>query len=252
MIFIVCFISFFLFPHHPAVAQTNAWQKAENAFLRAYINQKNTAKSYAALAAVDAERAATLKKQAEAVAGIFTEVLKTEKQLVPKQCNYLVIYGYENSSAELLQKAFDTVRLAVLANKDRVSMNVFVAGSKDARAALLSAIQMTGMPLERVCEISADSNRAAATKIIPLILDDIVEHHYDMANLLYRRVLLLTKASNTRVGYAAFVAALADNAYNMILDDFSTLDGARKQLDSPSRKERARAFMALKSSRASR
>ena len=161
------FALFFLFSHNPAVAQTRAWQKAEDAFLHAYSNGKDWTKSYEALAVLDAARAATLKKQAEAVAGIFTEVLKTEKQLVPKQCNYLVIYGYENSNEELLKQASDTVRLAVLANMDRASMKVFVAGSKDVRAVLRTAIKTTGMPFERVFEISADSNKAAAGSLTP-------------------------------------------------------------------------------------
>lgn len=218
-------------------------------FLNKYITEAPSEHVYRELYKQRPERAEALKKQADTVALIFKEVLKTEKQLVPKQCNYLIIYGYENSNAETLKKADHTVRLAVMANMDRATMKVFIAGTQEVRTLLRTAVRKTGMPDDRVFEIPADSNSTAARQIIPAILTDITEHRYNMDNLLYRRILLLTKASNTRTGYAAFVAALADNTYNMILDDFSTLDIDRKQLDSPSAAERERAFMELKTER---
>lgn len=236
---------FFCFITHYYLYTDNEVNAAEQAFLADCINNRFSDNSYHELYMRQPERAVILKQQAKAVEHIFNEVLKTEKQLVPKQCNYLIAYGYEYSSPENLKKACDNLRLAAFANMDRPSMKIFIAGSKQIRAALKAALKQTPMPQERVFEVDSIKNSTTARAIIPLILEDGMNNHYDMDNMLYRRILLLTVASNTRIGYAAFISALGSNDRKMILDDFSSLDMPRKKLDSPSFEERKRAFNEL-------
>ncbi len=219
---------------------------AENDFISAYAQKGFSENAYRKLAELDAERAAVLKTQAESVDRFFAEVLKTEKQLVPKQCNYLVIYGYAGSSAADLKKGCDNLRLAVLANMDRPTMKVFLTGSESNIAAFREALKKTSMPKDRIFDIPCINNREAATKTIPIITADFNGSAYDRENLLYRRIMLLTNASNARTGFAAFVSALGANASHMIFDDFSSLDITRKQLDKPSGAERSAAFSELK------
>ncbi len=227
-------------------ADTADLHLAENDFISAYTQSGFSENAYRKLAELDGERAAVLKTQAESIDHFFSEVLKTEKQLVPKQCNYLVIYGYEGSSAANIKKGCDNLRLAVLANMDRPTMKVFLTGSAENIAAFRAALKKNAMPEERIFDIPCANNRDAAAKTIPLITADFSGNTYDRENLLYRRIMLLTNASNARRGFAAFVSALGANADHMIFDDFSSLDITRKQLDTPSKAERAEAFAELK------
>ncbi|MGP1577172.1 MAG: hypothetical protein ACTTH7_06775 [Treponema sp.] len=214
-------------------------------FVDAYIQQISPEKPYAKLKKAAPEHAAALKKQADAVSHIFTEVLKTEKQLVPKQCNYVAVYGYNASSVEIINSACNNLKLVTLANMDRQSMQMYLAGSGNEIELFKSVVQKLNMDMNRVTLVEASDNGDAAEKIIALIRKDSREKKYNMDNMLYRRILLLTAASNTRVGYAAFIAALGNNAEQFVLDDFSTLDIPRKKLDNPDKAERAAAFSEL-------
>ena len=221
----------------------------EEAFLTDCINGADTQHSYAALQKHNPKRAAVLKNQAEAVQSIFRDVLKTEKQLIPKQCNYIVMYGYSGCSQEELQKALNNLRLALFANADRPSMQLFLTGSKDQIALFKEAALKTPVNPEKIITLESTGLTQTARHVIAQIVRDSTVENYDMNNLLYRRILLLTKASGARIGYAAFTAALGANPRNMILDCFSSLDISRKALDSPSKSERRTAFMELKTTR---
>ena len=182
--------------------------------------------------------AETLKRQADAVAHIFNEVLKTEKQLVPKQCHYLAVYGFENANRETLEKACNNLRLATLANMDRKTMKIYIAGSERTAALFNAALQKTPMDKQRIILLPAGTLREAAQKITAEVIKD-------NAAGLYRRIMLFTAATNARIGYASFTAALGGNPQHFILDNFSTLDISRKELDAPSSTERKAAFEAL-------
>ena len=217
----------------------------KKAFISAYIAGKSTDEAYQNLIAADPTGADMLKRQADAVAHIFTEVLKTEKQLVPKQCHYLAVYGYENADRETLEKACNNLRLATLANMDRKTMKIYIAGSERTSALFTAALQKTPMDKQRIILLPSASIREAAQKIIAEVIKDNAAGHYDMDNLLYRRIMLFTAATNARIGYALFTAALGANPQHFILDDFSTLDISRKELDTPSYNERKAAFEVL-------
>ena len=223
-------------------SDTGALQKA---FIDTYIAGKPSEKAYQNLKAVDSVAADTLKCQADAVAHIFTEVLKTEKQLVPKQCHYLAVYGYENAGNETLEKACNNLRLATLANMDRKTMKIYIAGSQRTASLFTEALRKTPMDAQRIIILPSGSIKEAARKIIAEVIKDNEAGHYDMDNLLYRRIMLFSAATNARIGYASFIAALGANAQHFILDDFSTLDISRKELDMPSHNERKAAFEAL-------
>ncbi|MEL3905412.1 MAG: hypothetical protein P1P65_00030 [Treponema sp.] len=220
-------------------------QSTEEAFLTCYAESLPAEEAYKELALLQPERAQVLKQQADSVAFIFHEVMKTEKQLVPKQCNYLIVYGYENSSAADIQKGCDNMRLALFANADRPSMQLFLAGNPKHIALFKAAALKTPVNPASITEIECTTLKEAARTIIPLIIADVAGKGYDMENLLYRRILLLTKATNSRIGYAACTAALGANIHTMIFDCFSSLDIDRKSLDTPSKAERRAAFMEL-------
>ena len=223
-------------------ADTDALKRA---FIGTYIAGKPSEEAYQKLTAADPAGAETLKRQADAVAHIFNEVLKTEKQLVPKQCHYLAVYGFENVNRETLEKACNNLRLATLANMDRKTMKIYIAGSERTAALFNAALQKTPMDKQRIILLPAGTLREAAQKITAEVIKDNAAGHYDMENLLYRRIMLFTAATNARIGYASFTAALGGNPQHFILDDFSTLDISRKELDAPSSTERKAAFEAL-------
>ncbi|MGP1595304.1 MAG: hypothetical protein ACTTH8_08695 [Treponema sp.] len=228
-----------------AVVYAESVEQLTREFFGAYINQTSPEKPYQKLQKANPEYAAVLKRQADAVSHIFTEVLKTEKQLVPKQCNYIAVYGYSTSTKEVIKQACNNLKLVTLANMDRKSMQMYLAGSGNEIELFKSVLEKLNMDMKRVTLIEAADNYEAAEKIAKLIRKDIEEQKYNMDNMVYRRILLLTAATNTRVGYAAFTAALGNNTEQFILDDFSTLDVMRKDLDNPSRSERAAAFSEL-------
>lgn len=217
----------------------------ETDFINSYIESEISPSAYEKLHNASPERAPVLKKQADAVDFIFHEVMKTEKQLVPKQCNYIIIYGYEGSSQANVRKGCDNLRLALFANADRPSMQLFLAGNTEHIAAFKAAALKTPINPEKIISVECSTAREAAQKIIPMVMADTAKNKYNMDNLLYRRILLLTKASGARIGYAAFTAALGKNSHEMLLDCFSSLDVDRKVLDTPSKLERRTAFMEL-------
>lgn len=124
-------------------------------------------------------------------------------------------------------------------------MQMYLAGSGNEIELFKSVLEKLSMDMDRVTLIEAADNCDAAEKITDLIRENNREKKYNMDNMLYRRILLLTPATNTRIGYAAFTAALGNNTEQFILDDFSTLDVSRKDLDNPSKSERAAAFAEL-------
>ncbi|WP_068268598.1 hypothetical protein [Caviibacter abscessus] len=165
------------------------------------------------------------KKKVKDIDYIFSEVLKTSHQLVPKYVSSIVIFGINDNE---VKKANEAIRIAVMANDLYKDLRVYVDGNKK----IIELVKSLGI---KETNIFSYNNNSEAIK-------DIIKHKNGRMDLLSRRVILVTKASNIRVGYASFINTLGENKDKIILDNYSYLDMSREQLEHPSKDEIIKAY----------
>lgn len=156
---------------------------------------------------------------------IFEEVLKTSHQLVPKYVSSIVIFGIDENE---WTKASETIKIAVMANDLYKDLHVYVDKNKK----VIELLKTLGVKEQNIISYSSDKE----------VVKDIIKNKNGRNDLLYKRVMLITKASNMRIGYASFVNALEENSENIILDNYSYLDIKREQLEHPQKEEIIKAY----------
>lgn len=165
------------------------------------------------------------KKKVKKIDYIFEEVLKTSHQLVPKYVSSIVIFGIENSEME---KASEAIKIAVRANDLYKNLHVYVNGNEK----VIELIKTLGIKEDNIISYNKNSE----------VIADIIKNKQGKNDLLNKRVMLITRASNIRVGYASFIDALGENKEGIILDNYSYLDISREELEHPDKEEIIKAY----------
>lgn len=156
---------------------------------------------------------------------IFEEVLKTSHQLVPKYVNSIVIFDF---SEEETIKALNTIRIAIMANDINKNLKIYYDGVEKVK--------------ELALEIGINEKNIIAFKNEKEVVEQILKDKGNKNDLLSKRILLLTKSSNMRIGYAKYINALDKNVDDIIFDNYSHLDMTREQLEHPSKEEIKKAY----------
>ena len=165
------------------------------------------------------------KKKIAKIDYIFDEVLKTSHQLVPKYVNCIVIFGF---SEEETIKAINTIRIAIMANDINQNLKIYYDGVDKVK--------------ELALEIGINDKNIISFKNEKEVIEQILKDKGNRKDLLSKRILLLTKSSNMRIGYAKYINALDKNVDDIILDNYSYLDMTREQLEHPSKQEIIKAY----------
>lgn len=158
---------------------------------------------------------------------LFNDVLKTDKQLIPKYCSYIVLTGIKNSEFELAKKS---IRLAILANSTTINsnLNIFVDTNQEAFNLIMQLLKN-----ENVITYSSEKN----------LIENIYAKKMNHTELNYRRILLLTSSTNMRTYYSKLVNVLDSNPMDMIIDNFAYLyNTTREQYEHPSPNEIREAY----------
>ena len=93
-----------------------------------------------------------------------------------------------------------------------------------------------------VTEVKKSDADVEASKWQLLYYLKILKDKGNKNDLLSKRILLLTKSSNMRIGYAKYINALDKNVDDIIFDNYSHLDMTREQLEHPSKEEIKKAY----------
>lgn len=149
-------------------------------------------------------------KKVEKIDYIFKEVLKTSHQLVPKYVNNIVITGVDE---KYFDKAKESINILIRANSIYPDLTVYL----DTRQEKLEDIKkiVENLNVKNIRYYNNEKN----------LFSDIIDLNKGKTDLLYRRVALLTKATKMRVEYSRLINALDENKNDIVIDNYSYLDG---------------------------
>lgn len=153
------------------------------------------------------------------------DVLKTQNQLIPKLCRYIVITGVKK---EEFNMAKNSIKLALLANSTvNDELFVFIDKRQESFEDIKKIVENFKTGLHNIYEYDNEQN------LIENILNNKTSDKLD-----YRRILLLTSSKNMRVYYAKMIDSLEDNKQNMLIDNFAYLyNMTRHEYENPSKEE---------------
>lgn len=161
------------------------------------------------------------------------DVLKTQNQLIPKLCRYIVITGVKK---EEFNMAKNSIKLALLANSTvNDELFVFIDKRQESFEDIKKIVENFKTGLHNIYEYDNEKN------LINNILSKKTSDKLD-----YRRILLLTSSSNMRIYYAKLIDSLEDNKENMIIDNFAYLyNMSRYDYENPSKEEITKAYQQI-------
>lgn len=154
------------------------------------------------------------------------DVLKTQNQLIPKLCRYMVITGVKKEEFNL---AKSKIELALRANSTiNENLYIYVDEKQEAKEDILKLINSLKDTSHNVSIYSDEKN----------MLSDILTKKGSNNKLDYRRILLLTSSKNMRTYYAKLIDKLEDNKQEMVIDNFAYLyKTTREEYENPSKEE---------------
>ncbi|VWL84774.1 hypothetical protein [Oceanivirga miroungae] len=162
---------------------------------------------------------------------LFLDVLKTDKQLIPKYCNYLVITGVKNAEFDL---AKNDIRLSILANST-VNPNFYIYIDNKQEA------------FDKITNLLKNEKNVITYSNESELIQNIYEKKNNNDKLNYRRILLLTSSTNMRIYYSKLINVLEDNKQDMIIDNFAYLyNTTREEYEHPSKEEIKNSYSQIK------
>ncbi len=173
-----------------------------------------------------------------AIDKVFQDVLKTSHQLVPKYANSIVITGTdENYTEEMKEK----LNLLINANLLYDGLTIYIDKNNN-----LSLIAEILKQYDGCKTINYDGYQDLIHKIKSENEIRAKKLGIDENGLLNRRVVIFTRATNMRGELSRVINALGKNEKEIILDNYSYLDGiTRKDLDEISKSEIYEAYMSI-------
>lgn len=218
-----------------------AWKAAEKTFLSQYAEGKIDDSVYSKLVSIDSKKAQALKKRAEKLELYFSDVIKSEKPLVPKQCRLIVLYDMGKMHAKYKDKVMRVVKLCTLANEDTDNMRLLIADEENSEE-LVKLAKSINLEERKILVYNHEAKIEEAAWVMAEIQNEAGKNAEKE-----ERVLLLTKASSARKNYAVFLPL--EDSGEIKLESFVVLDIPRKEVEKNVKKDRAEAFAALSYSR---
>lgn len=154
------------------------------------------------------------------------DVLKTQNQLIPKLCRYMVITGVKKEEFNL---AKGSIELALRANSTiNENLYIYVDEKQEAKEEILNLIASLKDTSHNISTYNNERD----------MLEDIIIKKGKNNKLDYRRILLLTSSKNMRIYYAKLIDKLEDNKQEMVIDNFAYLyKTTREEYENPSKEE---------------
>ena len=151
----------------------------------------------------------TTKYKIDKIEYMLSDVLKTDKQLIPKHCWYIAITTVKNEEFEVAKTA---IEVAILANSTiNPNLNVFIENSQEAKDKIVKLAKKYDI---KNIYFYNDTDK---------LVENILKIKGDKKTLDHRRILLLTSSKTMRVEYSKLVNSLEDNKENMVIDNFAYL-----------------------------
>lgn len=164
---------------------------------------------------------------------MLTDVLKTDKQLIPKHCWYIAITNVKNEEFDLAKKA---IEVAILANSTiNPNLNIFIDKNQEALDKIIAITKKYNIK-----NVYFYSNPKE-------LIDKILKIKGPLSTLDHRRILLLTSSKTMRVEYSKLIDTLEDNPQNMVIDNFAYLyNETREDYEFSTEKEIIDSFRQIK------
>lgn len=155
---------------------------------------------------------------------MLKDVLKTDKQLVPKHCWYIAITNVKNEEFDTAKKA---IEVALLANSTiNPDLNIFINNNQEAK--------------DKIFEITKKYNikNVYFYNTPQELIKNILNIKGSRSTLDHRRILLLTSSKTMRVEYSKLIDVLELNKENMVIDNFAYLyNASRDEYEFSTKKE---------------
>lgn len=145
---------------------------------------------------------------------MLKDVLKTDKQLIPKHCWYIAITNVKNEEFKVAKAA---IEVAILANSTiNPNLNIFINNNQEAKDKIFKLAK------------KYDIKNIFFYDNTDELAHNILKIKGNKNTLDHRRILLLTSSTTMRVEYSKLVNSLEDNKENMVIDNFAYLYNASR------------------------
>lgn len=147
----------------------------------------------------------TFANKEEKVEKMLTDVMKTDNQLIPKLCRYIVITDIDKKELEL---AKNSIKLGILANSTTDDINIFINSNQNSLDDLTKYLKN----LNQDYTLYNNEND---------LIDMIMNIKKDSNHLRDKRILVITSSKKMRKNLARLINVIDDK--DLILDNFAYL-----------------------------
>lgn len=147
----------------------------------------------------------TFANKEEKVEKMLTDVMKTDNQLIPKLCRYIVITNIDKKELEL---AKNSIKLGILANSTTNDINIFINSNQNSLDDLTKYLKN----LNQDYTLYNNEND---------LIDMIMNIKKDSNHLRDKRILVITSSKKMRKNLARLINVIDDK--DLILDNFAYL-----------------------------